>query len=101
MNKSLVLMNIQLKTVLSDLTGESGIRVIKAIVGGEHNPDKLEQLIGRNVKASRDAINKSLTGGDWRTEHLFELSQNLDFYEFTWEKIKETDQPIEAVLNDW
>ncbi len=100
MNKSLVLMNIQLKTVLRDLVGESGLRVIKAIVGGERNPDKLEKLVGRNVKASRDAIRKSLEG-DWRTEHLFELSQNFEFYEFTWEKIKETDLRIETILNDW
>lgn len=100
MNKSMVLMNIQLKTVLSDLTGESGIRVIEAIVKGERNPDVLEKLVGKNVKASRDAIKKALVG-DWRTEHLFELSQNFDFYEFTWGKIRETDRQIEIILDDW
>lgn len=100
MNKSLVLMNIQLKTVLSDLTGESGLRVIKAIIEGERNTDELEKLVGKNVKASRDAIKKSLEG-NWRAEHLFELSQNFDFYEFTWKKIKETDVQIESILKDW
>ena len=74
MNKSLVLMNIQLKTVLRDLTGESGLRVIEAIVKGERSPDKLEHLVGKNVKASREEIKKALTG-DWRSEHLFELPQ--------------------------
>ena len=100
MNKSLVLMNIQLKTVLSDLTGESGIRIIEAIVGGERNPDNLEGLVGKKVKASRVAIKKALTA-DWRPEHLFELAQNYEFYKFTWSKIRETDQQIEALLNDW
>mgnify|MGYP005855888879 CR=1 FL=1 len=100
MNKSMVLMNIQLKTVLSDLTGESGLKVINAIVKGERDPEKLETLVGRNVKASREDIKKALTG-NWRSEHLFELSQNLSFYEFVWSKIKETDQQIEQILNDW
>lgn len=100
MNKSLVLMNIQLRTVLSDLTGESGLKIIKAIVNGERNPDNLEKLVGKNVKASRDAIKKALEG-DWRSEHLFELSQNYEFYEFTWQKIRETDKEIERILKNW
>jgi len=82
------------------LLGNRGMRVIKAIVGGERNPNKLEKLVGKNVKASREAIKKSLEG-DWRSEHLFELSQNLDFYEFTWGKIKETDLQIEEILENW
>ncbi len=100
MNKSMVLMNIQLKTVLRDLTGESGMKVIEAIVKGERNPNKLEKLVGKNVKASRDAIKKALVG-DWRSEHLFELSQNFEFYTFTWQKIRETDQRIESILKEW
>lgn len=100
MNKSMVLMNIQLKTVLRDLTGESGLKVIQAIVNGERNPDVLEKLVGRNVKAKREAIKKALFG-DWRSEHLFELSQNFEFYQFTWDKIKETDQQIEIILEKW
>jgi len=100
MNKSLVLMNIQLKTVLRDLTGESGLKVIRSIVNGERDPDKLEKLVGKNVKASREEIKKALRG-NWRSEHLFELSQNLSFYDFVWAKIKETDQQIEQILEDW
>jgi transposase len=100
MNKSLVLMNIQLKTVLKDLTGESGLRVIDAIVNGERDPEVLEKLIGKRVKASREEIKKALTG-DWRSEHLFELSQNYEFYKFTWKQIRETDKQIETLLKDW
>ena len=39
--------------------------------------------------------------GDWRPEHLFELSQNFEFYKFTWDKIQETDQQIEVILKKW
>ena len=100
MNKSLVLMNIQLKTVLRDLVGESGLKVIEAIVNGERSPDELEKLIGKRVQASREEIKKALVG-DWRSEHLFELSQNFEFYKFTWEKIRETDEQVENLLKDW
>lgn len=100
MNKSLVLMNIQLKTVLSDLTGESGLKIIEAIVQGERNPVQLEKLVGKRVKATRIEIQNALTG-DWRPEHLFELSENFEFYKFTWEKIAETDKCIECLLEEW
>ena len=100
MNKSLVLMNIQLRTVLKDITGESGLKVIEAIVKGERNPEVIEKLIGKNVKASREEIKKALTG-DWRSEHLFELSQNYEFYMFTWKQIRETDNQIENLLKAW
>lgn len=100
MNKSLVLMNIHLKTVLRDLTGESGLKVIKAIVEGERDPNVLEKLVGNRVKAPREDIINALTG-DWRPEHLFELSQNYEFFEFTWQKIRETDNQLEAILAGW
>ena len=100
MNKSLVLMNIQLKTVLRDLTGESGIRVIEAIVKGERNPNVLEQLVGVRVKASRQEIRNALEG-DWRSEHLFELSQNYEFYNFVWKQIEETDRQVNKLLERW
>ena len=100
MNKSLVLMNIQLRTVLKDLTGESGLKVIEAIINGERNPEVLEKLVGKTVKASRSEIKKALTG-DWRSEHLFELSQNYEFYMFTWKQIRDTDKQVEKLLKGW
>lgn len=97
MNKSLVLMNIQLKTVLRDLTGESGLKVIRSILQGERNPVQLAKNVGKNVKASRKDIEKALEG-NWREEHLFELEQNYSLHQFTWAKIRETDNQIEALL---
>jgi len=97
MNKSLVLMNIQLKTVLRDLTGESGLKVIRAILQGERNPGRLAENVGENVKASRKDIEKALEG-NWREEHLFELEQNYSLHQFIWAKIRETDNQIEVLL---
>src|SRR3989339_2849 len=100
MNKSLVLMNIQLKTVLSDLSGNSGLNVIKAIVEGERSPEELEKLVGKRIKATRDEILRALEG-DWRNEHLFELAQNYAAYLFTHNQIEQTDKQIEQLLPLW
>lgn len=100
MNKSLVLMNIQLKTVLTDLSGVSGLKVIHAIVNGERDPYILEQFISSRVKASRQEIKNALTG-DWRPEHLFELIQNYEFYIFIKKKIEQTDTQMQLLLEKW
>jgi transposase len=100
MNKSLTLMNIQLKTVLSDLSGASGLKVIKAIVEGERLPEVLEKLVGKGIKATRQEILLALKG-DWRNEHLFELAQNYEGYLFAQKQIEQTDKQIEILLKDW
>lgn len=100
MNKSLVLMNIGLKTVLTDLSGASGLRVIEAIVLGERSPEALEKLVGTRIKASREQILHALQG-DWREEHLFELSQNYEAYKFTQQQIEQTDLQLEKLLKVW
>ncbi len=100
MYKSLVLMNIHLKTVLADMTGQSGIKVIEAILDGEKDECNLEKLVGRNVKASRDEIVKALKG-NFKDEYLFELSVNYNSYKLVWEQIKETDNQIEILLVKW
>jgi len=97
MNKLLVLMNIQLRAVLRDITGESGIRVLEAILAGEREAKDLAQLVSLRVKASREAIEKALVG-DWREEYLFELQQSYELYKLYWEKIRQTDEEIEKLL---
>ena len=47
-----------------------------------------------------EEIKKALSG-DWRAEHLFELTQNYALHKFTWEKLRETDKQVEAMLKDW
>jgi transposase len=97
MNKVLVLMNIQLHAVLRDITGESGLRVIEAILRGERDAKKLLELVSLRVKAKREDIEKALKG-DFRNEYLFELNHCYQLYKYYWQKIEETDKQIEELL---
>lgn len=97
MNQALTLMNIQVGTVIADLSGKSGQSIIKAILAGERDAKKMAALADIRVKASPETIEKSLVG-NWREEHLFELQQSYDLYHFYWEKIRECDSKIEKLL---
>ena len=97
MNKVLVLMNIQLHTVLRDITGESGLKVIEAILQGERDAKKLTELVSLRAKAKREDIEKALVG-DFREEYLFELNHCYQLYNYYWQKITETDKQIEELL---
>jgi transposase len=97
MQKALELMNIKLHTVIRDITGQSGLAVLNAIVGGERNPEKLEALVGKYVKADRETILKSLQG-TWRSEQLFLLKECYHSFCYYKERIAICDQEIEAYL---
>lgn len=94
MQKALAQMNIQLVQVLSDVTGMTGLTIIRAIVTGERDPYKLAAL--RNYRCKKDAeeIAKALTG-TWREEHIFILKQSLEMYDFYTQHIKACDEEIE------
>ena len=87
----------QLHTVISDITGKTGMDIIAAIVDGERNPRKLAQLRDPRIKADEATIARSLRG-HWREEHIFELTQALELYRFYQDKITECDREIEAQL---
>jgi transposase len=76
MQKALIQMNIQLTQVLSDITGETGLRIIRAIVGGERDPHRLAALRNYRCQKSEEEIALALTG-TWRAEHLFVLEQSF------------------------
>jgi len=97
--KALELMNIKVHTVLSDIDGASGIRIIKAILAGERNAEVLADLCDARVKASREEIIKSLEGF-WTEEHLFELSQCYQLYNFHNQMIRECELKIEKILQE-
>ena len=94
MQKALLQMNIQLSQALSDVTGITGLNIIRAIVAGERDPHKLAEL--RNYRCQKDEseIAKALTG-TWREEHLFILKQSLAFYDFYTAQIEVCDMEIE------
>jgi transposase len=79
MQKALTQMNLHLSIVLSDVTGLTGMKIIRAIVEGERDPKKLAQFRDARCKQPIDVIEKSLTG-NYRAEHLFSLRQALESY---------------------
>lgn len=97
MQKALTQMNIQLANVISDIVGESGLKILRAINAGERNGHKLALLKNSRIQASVDEIAKSLQGS-WRAEHLFSLKQALDGFDFCGIQLAECDAEIEDQL---
>jgi transposase len=90
-------MNVQLSNVISDITGESGLRIIEAILAGERDPEQLAALCSTRIKASRQRVAKSLHG-NWDEALLFCLKTALESYRFSQNKIQDCDQCVERQL---
>jgi len=93
MQKALTEMNLKLHQVISDLSGQTGLAIIRAILSGERDRMKLAALKDRRVKSDVLRIAKALEG-DYRHEHLFALQQALELYDFHQLKIAECDARI-------
>jgi len=98
MQKALTEMNLHLHKVLSDITGVTGMRMVRAILEGQRNPVALAAMRDGRVKSSAAEIAKALEG-DYRPEHLFVLRQAVELYDIYHEKIASCDREIEAVLS--
>jgi transposase len=98
MQKALSQMNLQLHNVLSDITGETGMKIIRAIVAGERDPMKLASYRDKRCKNTLEVIAKSLTGS-YREEHIFSLTQALELFDHYKEKILVCDQKIEKQIS--
>lgn len=97
MQKALEQMNLKLTNVLSDITGTTGMKIIRSILAGERNPKKLSKHRHPRCKKSDQEIAKSLHG-NWRDEHLFALQQAVALYDFYQTQIEACDQQIKAQL---
>ena len=97
MQKALTQMNLQLANVISDVAGETGQKILRAIVAGERDGQALAQLRNARIRASEDEIAKSLQG-TWRVEHLFALKQALDAFDFCGAQLAECDAQVQAQL---
>lgn len=98
MQKALSQMNIQLHNVISDITGETGMKIIRAIVGGERDTMKLASYRDYRCKSPLEIIQKSLTG-HYRDEHVFALSQAVELFDIYQNKIMACDEQIESQLS--
>ena len=99
MQKALTEMNVRLDSVIADLAGVTGLRIVRAIVAGERDPHRLASLRHRAIRASADTIAASLEG-TWRAEHLFSLEQALARHDFLEQQIEACETRIAAMIDD-
>ena len=97
MQKALVEMNLQLPVVLSDISGVTGLRMIRAIVAGQTDPHELAHHRDFRCQASEAELTAALTG-HYRPEHVFVLGQNLELYEVYQRQMAACDAAMEAYL---
>jgi transposase len=97
MQKALTQMNLNLHHVLSDITGVTGMAIVRDILAGVRDPHRLAAHRHGGCKASEQEIIAALTG-NYRPEHLFALRQNFEALEFYQQQIADCDKAIEAQL---
>jgi transposase len=97
MQKALTQMNLQLHHVMSDITGVTGMTIIRAIVAGERDPNVLASHRDRRCHASVETVCQALVG-NYREEHVFALTQALELYDVYQAKVAACDMQIEAIL---
>jgi len=100
MQKALEMMNIKIHAVLSNITSQTGIKIVEAIIAGERNPENFLPFVHKRVKADTQTILQSLQA-NWREEQLFLLQQCYITYKFFQEQIRVLDQQIESALQSF
>jgi transposase len=98
MQKAMVEMNVQLHLVVSDINGETGLRIIEAILQGERDPEALVKLRDPRCRKSTRGQMKAALAGDYREEELFVLRQNLESWKHYQAQLQACDQQLEAAL---
>lgn len=97
MQKALDQMNVQVHRAVTDITGVTGMAIVRAIVAGEREPAKLAQLRDPRCHKSAEEIARHLTG-NWRDDHLFNLRSALRLYDVLQEQIAEYEAKIRKAL---
>ena len=97
MQKALEQMNVQLHKAVTDISGVTGFRIIRAIVAGTREPQELARLRDPGCKLSEAEFVKALNG-NFRTEHVFCLKQALAAFEFLQDQIQQCDQALQSCL---
>jgi transposase len=97
--KALLLMNLLLTEVISDVVGETGQKIIRAILAGERDGQVLAKYRNHHIKASEEEIAKALQG-NWREEHLFALKQAVALYDAYAVQLLECDRQLDKMLKE-
>jgi transposase len=97
MQKALTLMNVRLDQAVTDITGVTGMRILREILKGERDPGRLAALRDPGCAKTELQIKEALTG-HWRDEQLFTLEQTVKLWDYYRALISECDLKVEAVL---
>jgi len=97
MQKSLMQMNLQLHHVVSDITGATGMKILRDIINGERCAAKLATYRDIRCKESEKTITAALTG-NYRDVHIFTLKQAVELWDFYQKRIRECDARIEKAM---
>jgi transposase len=97
MQKALTFMNVQLNLVVTDITGVTGMRIVRAIVDGERNPVTLSKFRDPRCRSSQATIQAALEG-NYQPEHVFALRQAVVMYDAYQQQVHECDTEIEQVI---
>jgi transposase len=97
MQKALTIMNIQLANAISDISGVTGLAILRAILKGQRDPWELAKLRDPRIHASAEEVAHSLQG-NWREDVLFELGQVVDSYDFSQKQIAACEQQLQKYL---
>lgn len=100
MQKYLELMNIKLRNVISQIHGASGLRVIKAILSGERDTDKLAMLCDKRILDKKHEDVKKSLEGNYNASYLLSLQENLTLWQEHQESIKRLEDAIAHLLDD-
>jgi len=97
MQKALIAMNLRLDNVLNDISGKTGMAILKAILNGERDPKVLASLRDQRCRKSEDEIEESLKG-HYREDHLFALKKAMADYEFHVKGARDCEQAAQMQL---
>jgi transposase len=96
--KSLDQMNVQVHRAVTDITGETGLAILEAILAGERKPEVLAQNRDPRCKKSEAEIAAALRG-DWRPEHLFTLRQSFEAWQYHQKLIAECEAELRKQMD--
>jgi hypothetical protein len=97
MQKALTLMNVQIHRAITDITGTTGLRIIRDIVSGNHDPERLAEHRDYRCHAPKAEIIEALRG-EYQVEQLFCLRQELAMYDAYQGQIEECDREVAAAV---
>ena len=98
MQKALTFMNLQLHHVVSDVTGVTGLKIVRAVIAGERDAKVLASMRDIRCKATPEVLEGALQG-NYRPEHIFALRQALELHDFYQREVEQCDRQIQLLLD--